>query len=110
MEAVTDAQAEAAALDFTKCGGNDVDHQVVQPPAARQSDIVADIQDAARVTEQAACMFCGHVLQESLGRDAGPTAEQPLEMRFAVADVTGNFRQLGLPAEVPFQVVYGGFD
>ncbi len=65
--------------------------EVVQATGAGQAGVEGRIQQVRGVLQQRFHVLLGQKLQKALGADADPIAEQPLEMKFAQADVIGDF-------------------
>src|SRR5208337_2603340 len=83
VKAIADAEPRSLGFKLARRHGLNVDEQVVQPPGTRKAGVVSCVEHAVRPLEQLLGMFQGQELNEALGADPRPAAEQSLKMELA---------------------------
>ena len=66
------------------------DEEIVQAAGAREPDFVSGVEQGDEVAQEVARVVERDRLQEGLRRQAGPAAEQVMEMRCGKSDMSGD--------------------
>ena len=82
----------------------------MQPPRAGQADLVGGVEHARGLAQQLASVVKGQRLQERLGGEAGPAAEQVMQFVGRDAGGMGDRLDLGLGAPVLGDIGDGAAD
>jgi hypothetical protein len=99
MKAVADGEAVAAGLPLARRHRLVRHEQIVQPARTRQPDLERGVEHARRVAQQPARMVERDRLQEGLGSEPRPAAEQMMQL--GGGDAGGRGDRLGLRLVAP---------